>query len=126
MAHIGKVVKSFSGHRSNNDNIKTRNFTLVIIICNRIVDLGNTSCVIMKTTLGWYTDNGEMVWYGERENNQKSWMWWGHHHSSEVDISSEGKDSGSGNTSRQNNNQKIKVCSVDNFFFLFIIYCIFI
>ena len=37
----------------------------------------------------------------------------------EADISCEGKDSGSGNTSRQNNNQKIKVCSVDNFFFFF-------
>ena len=29
---------SFSGHNSNNDNIETRKFTLVIIICNILVD----------------------------------------------------------------------------------------
>ena len=29
---------SFSGHNSNNGNIKMRNFALVIIICNMLVD----------------------------------------------------------------------------------------
>ena len=36
--HICKVAHFFLSHKSNNGHIKTRNFTIVIIICNILVD----------------------------------------------------------------------------------------